>query len=203
MVKIFEESDRVTVVFPKVDNAQEMIEKILKDVYGEAEEVKRVEVPGLIPDKTPPKANGVQVITKAPKKMHKRTDAILKDARNPFKGKLPYDVFQEIGIKALTSYRDMHLTRSEYDSQISREMFVDLKRYLKEINTTEYMTTTPLENIKSIITVLSTTVNKTPMDSILNALAINDIDTFLKEGSESQIRSAAVKVVTDTLKLLR
>ena len=203
MVKIFEENDRITVVFPKVENAQETIERILKEVYGEAEEVKRVPVKGLVSDKIPPKANGVQVITTAPKKVHKRTDAILKDARNPFKGKLPYDVFQENGIKALIAYRDMKLKRSEYDEQISRELFVDLKKYLKEINTTEYMTTTSLDEIKNIVTILSTVVNKTPMDNILNALAINDIETFLTEGSESQIRSAAVKVVTDTLKLLK
>lgn len=203
MVKIFEESDRLTVVFPKVDNAQETIERILKEVYGEAQEIDKVSVQGLIPAKVPPKADGVQVITKTPKKMHKRTDAILKDARNPFKGKLPYDVFQEKGIKALIAYRDMHLKRSEYDNQISRELFVDLKKYLREINTTEYMTTSPIDDIKDIVTVLSTVVNKTPIDTILNALAINDVQTFLKEGSESQIRSAAVKVVTDTLKLLR
>jgi len=201
MVKIFKEKDQITVVFPRVDGAEEAIEKILTDVYGKAQDVRETEVEGLI-SKNTPKADGVQVIeTKS--KTYTRTNQILKDKRNPFSGKIPYFVFKEIGISAMLSYRDMRLGKSETDLQISRELFGDFKKYLREINTEEYLIETDLEEIKKIISVISTTVYPLPMQSILNTLGIDNVETFLNDSNESQIRSAAAKVINDTIKFLK
>lgn len=202
MVKIFNEPDQITVVFPRVDGAEELIKKILVDVYGEAEDIRETEVKALVASKTPPKADGVQVITQEPKKQYVRTNKILNDKRNPFKDKIPYFVFKEKGVEAMLAYRKMNLGTNELDSQISRELFGDFKKYLREISTEEYFTQTDLEEIKKIISVISTTIYPVPIKHILNALAMDSVNTFLAEASESQIRSAAVKVVNDTLKYL-
>lgn len=203
MVKIFKEKDQITVIFPKNEKAEEQIERILKEVYGEAENTQEIEVQGLLAAKVPPKENGVQVISQTPKKTYKRENNILKDKRNPYKDKLPFDVFVEHGIKAMLAYRDMGLGKSEYDIQINRELFTDFKKYLLKINTPEYMTETDLEEIKQIIKVISTCIYADPIKSILKSVAMESVDTFIAEASESQIRSAAVKVVGDTLKRIR
>ena len=202
MVKIFNEDDRITVVFPNQPGASEAIEKILTDIYGKAEDVKEVEVKGLIAAKNPPEANGVQVVNKTVKQQHVRTNLILQDKRNPY-DMLPYDAFKTYGISAMFEYSKMGLRNSENDIKISRELFADFKRYLAEINNENYLIETDIEEIKNIITVISTKIYKTPIEAIIKHLAVSSVTSFIETASEDQLRSAAAKVLNDTIKFLK
>lgn len=205
MIKIFKEEDKMTVVFPRDEEAEKAIERILKEIYGEAEDVRESEVQGLLAagNKAPAKS-GVQVITKEPKKAFVRKDDILRHPLNPYKSMIPFDAFKKYGVTALSEYAKMGLNKKvEKDTPILLEIFSDFKKYLISINKSDYMLNTDLEEIKNLILIINKYVYRDPMQKILKLLAMTSVDAFVNESSESQLRSAATKVVKDTISFLK
>lgn len=203
MVKVFVESDRVTVVFPKEDEKQkEAIERILNEVYGNNKQVSNTEVEGLVSTNPLSTEPGVDVVDRNRSQKYVRKNNIVNDKRNPYKGLTVYDALKTHGITAFANIMPAGLySDSKYDIQIVREAYTDFKVYLCEIYNEEYLETVEIATIKDIVSTLQNLVHDSVV-SILSMAAFATLDDFLNTATESQLRSAAAKVLKDTIKLL-
>lgn len=199
MVKMFVEEDRYTVVFPKTDKARGIIQRILNEAYGEEEDFAEIPIQGLLPTNSPTDDLGISIIEKERKFVRK--DVIRKDPRNPYVGLNVYEALKEHGISAFGHIFSVgNFGKDAEDMQIIREGYADLKKYLSDINTDDYFLKADSETISETLRLLSRIKRyRKHIENILSYTATLDVDAFIKEASESQIRSCLKKVINDIL----
>lgn len=199
-IKVFKEPDRVTVVFPCEDEKQQLaLEKILREIYEDKEAVTSTKIEGIVPSGNRPTNKGVDVVGQGRKQTYVRKNDIVKDSRNPYPGKTVYEALTQKGVTVIDDLVKIPFKNSQYDTQIKREMYGDIKKYLTEINSDENLISADLSVIKDIIVVLSNRLNSDSIYEIIKKLAYAKPVTFLEEADENQLRSAARKILIDTI----
>lgn len=201
MIKVFEEDDRLTVVFPKTsEEAFGVIEEIIAKAYNGEEALEKFKVDNLVSTQMPDE-KGVKFINNKRPKKYQRLDDIRHDSRNPFPGMNVFEALNNFGLKSFSEYLTIKFSDRKYDEQIKREMFSDLLRYLVSY-TDDKIVGMDVEICKKEIVVLSHFTSKS-VNSILRLSAYANLQAFLESATEQQLKSAERALVKAMIEILR